>query len=366
MFRWVWVDEDERVLVRSNGRLSRWLGPGMHLLFTGFQRTRLERLDVASGAVAVKPEIYAVAPALDAEPVRIGALQIGLLEVDGRPARVLGPGDWLLVAGARSTRIRLIDAGDLVLELPRGYVEHIPQGVLLEVRVRAYERVLVYDGGRFERELGEGRWVLSHLGRALALHAVDLRERERSLVGQEVMTKDKVSLRLSLLLRYAIEDARRSVEGVRELEDALYAEAQLAARAEVAGRALDALLEDRAGAAARMRAAVAEQARAWGVRLHRLDVKDIVLPGDMKALLNRVIEAEKHAAAQVILRREETASTRSQANTARMLESNPMLVRLKTLETVERVASAVGPVTLVVGPSELESLRGWLAPPGTG
>ena len=74
-----------------------------------------------------------------------------------------------------------------------------------------------------------------------------------------------------------------------------------------------------------MAEALRERVEAWGAEVLKLDVKDLVLPGEMKQLLNQVIEAEKKAAARVILRREEVASTRSLANTAQMLERNPAL-----------------------------------------
>ncbi len=84
-----------------------------------------------------------------------------------------------------------------------------------------------------------------------------------------------------------------------------------------------------------------------------MDLKDVVLPGEMKTLLNQVIEAEKRAAANVILRREETAATRSLANTAKLLESNPTLLRLKELESWKEIAATVGNVTVVASPQQL-------------
>ena len=88
----------------------------------------------------------------------------------------------------------------------------------------------------------------------------------------------------------------------------------------------------------------------WGAEVTSVDLKDLILPGEMKTILNQVIEAEKRAAANVILRREETAATRSLANTAKLLEQNPVLVRLKELESLERLAEKVGSVTVFTAP----------------
>ena len=94
----------------------------------------------------------------------------------------------------------------------------------------------------------------------------------------------------------------------------------------------------------------------FGVRVERVGVKDVVLPGEMKTLLNRVIEAEKEAAANVILRREETAATRSLANTARVMAEQPVLLRLKELESMKEIAARIHEVRVVVGADGLKTL----------
>jgi hypothetical protein len=104
------------------------------------------------------------------------------------------------------------------------------------------------------------------------------------------------------------------------------------------------------------------------VRVERAGVKDVVLPGEMKTLLNRVIEAEKEAAANVILRREETAATRSLANTARVIAEQPVLLRLKELEALKEIAGRIREVRVVVGADGLKTLlpAGLLGPASSG
>jgi hypothetical protein len=85
-------------------------------------------------------------------------------------------------------------------------------------------------------------------------------------------------------------------------------------------------------------------------------VKDVVLPGEMKTLLNRVIEAEKEAAANVILRREETSATRSLVNTARLMADQPILMRLKELEAMKEIAGQIKDVRVVVGSESFRAL----------
>ena len=83
--------------------------------------------------------------------------------------------------------------------------------------------------------------------------------------------------------------------------------------------------------------------------MESIGVKDIILPGDMKELLGRVVEAEKAAQANVIRRREETNATRSLLNTAKVMESNAVALRLKELETLEKVTEKVGNLSVYGG-----------------
>jgi regulator of protease activity HflC (stomatin/prohibitin superfamily) len=143
------------------------------------------------------------------------------------------------------------------------------------------------------------------------------------------------------------------VRAVASLDAAVYTEAQMVARRWVAGATVDQLLERRHDARAAMRAELGERASRWGAAIVEMDLKDIVLPGEMKTILNQVIEAEKRAAANVILRREETAATRSLANTAKLLEQNPTLLRLKELEAWKEIAERVEQLTLIATPQDL-------------
>jgi hypothetical protein len=109
-------------------------------------------------------------------------------------------------------------------------------------------------------------------------------------------------------------------------------------RAVIGGYALDDLLTDKETVAAGLEAAVRRRAAAFGVSVLSLGIRDVILPGEMKALMNKVIEARKAADANLIMRREETAAMRSQANTARLLDNNPTLMRLRELDVLEKVA----------------------------
>jgi regulator of protease activity HflC (stomatin/prohibitin superfamily) len=167
---------------------------------------------------------------------------------------------------------------------------------------------------------------------------VDLREQVLDVAGQEIMTADKVTLRLNAVVAFKVVDPLLAMTVTENHVQALYREAQLALRACVGTRDLDALLGDKDDVARAIDADIRDRIAPFGLRLASFGIRDVILPGDMKDLLNKVTEARKAAEADLITRREETAAMRSQANTARILDSNPTLMRLRELEVLEKVA----------------------------
>jgi regulator of protease activity HflC (stomatin/prohibitin superfamily) len=153
------------------------------------------------------------------------------------------------------------------------------------------------------------------------------------------MTLDKVTLRLNAVVTFRVIDARQAVSTVENVRQALYRDAQLALRAIVGARELDAFLTDKDAVANELTEAVRPRAKALGLELLAMGIRDVILPGEMKDLLNKVTEAKKGAEANLIFRREETAAIRSQANTAKLLQDNPTLMRLRELEVLEKIAA---------------------------
>jgi regulator of protease activity HflC (stomatin/prohibitin superfamily) len=177
---------------------------------------------------------------------------------------------------------------------------------------------------------------------------VDLREATLDVGGQEVMTADKVTLRLNAVVTYRVADARRAVCAADDAKQALYREAQLALRAVVGARELDALLADKEVVARESEELLARRAGELGLAVVSAGVRDVILPGDMKELMNKVTEARKAAEANLVTRREETAALRSQANTAKLLADNPTLMRMRELEALEKIAAS-GHLNVMLG-----------------
>ena len=177
---------------------------------------------------------------------------------------------------------------------------------------------------------------------------VDLREQTLDIAGQDIMTADKVTLRMNAVVTYRVVDARQAVTVADGATQSLYREAQLALRAVVGTRELDTFLTEKDAVTSEFEEAVRRRAGELGLEIVSVGVRDIILPGEMKDLMNKVTEAKKAAEANLIVRREETAAMRSQANTAKLLADNPTLMRLRELEVLEKVASS-GKLSVVLG-----------------
>jgi len=264
-----------------------------------------------------------------------------LVWIDGRFCRVLDTGQHVIWSKFHTVAVEIVDARAVLFD-------HKDLNVILKSADSAktlnvitveegYEGVLFRDGA-FVKTLAPGQYAAWMRVGKVKLYHLDMRETVLDVGGQEIMTADKVTLRVNALVTYRVMDSRKSVEKVNDVSQALYREAQLALRAVVGTREIDALLADKNAVAAELEKIVGHRAEEFGIRVIGLGIRDIILPGEMKTLLNKVIEARKAAEANLIARREETSAMRSQMNTARLMQEIPSLMRLRELEVLERVA----------------------------
>ncbi len=167
--------------------------------------------------------------------------------------------------------------------------------------------------------------------------------------GQEILTKDRVGLRINLSATWQVADARKVCEELADHSDFLYRELQLALRAVVSTQTLDELLADKNRLNRQIQELVDSKVGEYGIQLKTVGARDIVLPGEMKTILAQVVEAEKRAEANLIKRREETQATRSLHNTAKVMKGNPTLLRLKELEVLEKITSQINTLNVYGG-----------------
>lgn len=275
----------------------------------------------------------------------------GLVWIDGRFSHLLPPGLYAYWNGAKEVRVEIVDAREVRFRHDDFKVIVRSANASHVLDVRTIERSAVgvsFQDGEYVETLPPGQYAFWRGVADAKVVEVDLREQTVDVAGQEIMTADKVTLRMNAVITHRVIDARKSVTVADGAMQSLYREAQLALRAVVATRELDAFLADKDAVTDEFAAAVRRRAGELGLEVVSVGIRDVILPGEMKDLLNRVTEAKKAAEANLISRREETAAMRSQANTARLLADNPTLMRLRELEVLEKVASS-GKLSVVLG-----------------
>jgi regulator of protease activity HflC (stomatin/prohibitin superfamily) len=353
----VTVKDGERALLTRNGRLERVLGPGRHRLFDLRSELVAEVFGVvrAEFPAARYAVIAAARPDLAAElfeVVETKADEFAIVSLDGRPVLIMTP--WQVrVYWKVTTRVE-VERIDVASE-PRVSARHIAMTdrtrltLVTEAVVENHEAGLLYVEGRLVERLAPGRHAFWNVGRKIEVKRLDLRPQAVEITAQEMLTRDRIALRVTLTAFRVIVDPERLVSVVPDVDAWLYRLAQFAIREAVAGRTLDEVLSAKASLDAELRDYVRERVADSGVAVTELGVKDVILPGEIRELVNKVVEAERVAKANLIRRQEETAATRSLLNTARLMEENPLLLRLKELESLERLVEKVGRIDLHAG-----------------
>ncbi len=223
--------------------------------------------------------------------------------------------------------------------------------------VEPHEKALLYVDGKLERVLEAGTYHFWKNQSVISVQKADLRQQQIEINGQEILTKDKAALRLNFFARYVVTDIMKALRDNKEYDKQLYIMLQLALREYIGGYSLDELLEKRNDIADAIIAVVKDKVVGLGVEVSACGIRDIILPGDMKEIMNQVLIAEKKAQANTIMRREETASTRSLLNTAKMMEENLMLFKLKEMEYVEKIADKISNISLSGGSDIVGQLK---------
>lgn len=358
--------QHQRGLHFRNGDMQRLLTPGTYRFWSKLwsrQRDTVEIVDTLTTRFEHKRLDYLLEePTLRDQllVVDLADNERALLWKDERLVQILGPGRYAYWRVPYRLRVETFDVNALRFTHKRleTILAHASANAHLSgVDVADYEDVLLFRNGALIDKLEQGRHVYWKGAGRITWKSVDKREQQADVAGQEIMTRDKVTLRVNLLLQYRVVDTVKAVTEVSDYAQTLYREAQLALRAAVGTRSLDQLLADKESVSGEVRNALAPRANEFGVSLISVGLRDIILPGEMKLILNQVIEAEKQAQANLIRRREETAAARSQANTAKLLAENPELAKMKELELLQDILRGSN-ATFVFGNAEIaEQIR---------
>jgi regulator of protease activity HflC (stomatin/prohibitin superfamily) len=353
------IGDAERGLVYRNRRFERVLAPGVYRLTAWRAEMEVVVHDIRAPDYTGK-DVDALINALGDRVhetfvlADIGINEVGLVSKHGKLEDVLAPGTrklyWRGLVPVTVQRVAM--TADLQVEA--GVARRLRQlGMLSKVavvlEVPAESVGLVYVDNTLAQVFAAGSYAFWNFQKNVAVETVELRVQSMEVSGQELLTRDKVSLRVNLAASVRVTDPVAARTKVAKYGDYVYRELQYGLRKAVAAKTLDELLGDKATLDAEIFAYVRGRVEELGVEVLGVGVKDVILPGEMREILNAVVQAEKQAQANVIRRREEANATRSLLNTAKLIEESPVLMRLKELEALEKVTEKVDKLTVFGG-----------------
>ncbi len=353
------IGDGERGLVYRNRQFEQVLGAGVYRFFDPLNRIEVRTFNIAAPEYAghdVDALIASLGEGLADVFVHadIGADEIGLVLRNGKLEDVLAPGSrrlyWRGLVRVEVQRASLADG----LELRADVAARLRQlgtlsKVAVAVEVPAESMGLVFVDGKLARTLAPGAYAFWNFRKNVSAETIELRVQSVEVSGQELLTRDKVSLRVNLAASVRVTDPVAARTKVAKFSDHLYRELQYGLRKAVSAKTLDELLGDKASLDADIFAYVRGKVTEFGLEVLGVGVKDVILPGEMKEILNSVVQAEKAAQANVIRRREEANAARSLLNTAKLIEESPTLMRLKELEALEKVTEKIDKLTVFGG-----------------
>ncbi|WPB74213.1 slipin family protein [Archangium violaceum] len=218
--------------------------------------------------------------------------------------------------------------------------------LVLKVIVPEGFTALLYRQGRFVRVLKPGAHRVSR--QVHGTQQVDMRQRYLTVPGQEVLSQEQVGLKVSIAVRFAVAEPEPALHRVQNYTEALYLAVQLALREEMGRHPLEELVAGRVDLGQRMRERVAGEIRAFGLSVESVEVKDVMLPADLRRAFSESLKAKKEAQAMLEKARGESAALRNLANAARLVEQHPSLLDLRMLQTLGGASTTPGN-TFVLG-----------------
>ncbi len=227
-------------------------------------------------------------------------------------------------------------------------------GLKREIIIWEYQCGLLYREGKFDHVLEPGRysfWAWEKVWVAV----VSTRQKSEVITGQSMLTADKIEVRVSLVAQYTVTDPVVAVNTVESYSDQLYQDLQLSLRDIVTEYEVDPLLEARSALGEALLVSVAPLAEQYGITLHRVGVRDIVLPGEVRTIFMQEVEADRTGRADLVRARHEIAAARARANTGKILSQNPHVVRMQEIDALIQLAGRSGSVILLPNMADLLS-----------
>jgi len=221
-----------------------------------------------------------------------------------------------------------------------------------EIVIHDYESGLLYEKGVFKEILDKGVYKVSKKGFEKEITVINKRIESITITGQEILTKDKLNLRLNILVRYRVIDPVKAIHEVDSYSASVYQDVQMSIRGIVGERELDEILSMRNIFDEKIQEEIQSKCEKYGVKIESMELKDVILPGNLKAIMTKEIEAKKESEIALIKARSEVASTRALINAANLVKEHPELMELKMMESLGKLADR-GNSTVIPLPSDI-------------
>lgn len=344
------VNENQRAFLFENGRFMKMLSSGKYHIFA---KNTVETVDINA---AISSSYASLETILEDDEVRactdvidVPDNHIALHFVNGNFKECLKAGKYAFWKIYDKHKFQLEDISEPMVSenIPKYIFMNIPSVQLYtQINVEEYQKARLYYDNKFVKLLDSGTYYFWKNGTKITADFVDTRLIQMNVAGQELLTKDKVTIRTSLVCSYRITDYIKVATEIDNYAEQIHVACQLAMRDYVSRYRLDEILESKEQMSEYIFAKLKENEQQFFVEISQASVKDIILPGEIRDIMNTVLVAEKKAQANVITRREEVASTRSLLNTAKLMDENTTLYKLKELEYLERICDKVGSISV--------------------
>ncbi len=363
--KFVNIADNERALLFRKNSFKKILEPGSYRIMNFLNNIRVDVYDITE--TELKHDLGKFLVTTYGEQLKsyinsfdIKENEVGLVYEDGKLTDIIEPGNFKMFwKGSINVEVKIIDIKEnyevdqkflaLLVRNKNNIVNGMVERAIFYIELPDNYVGLLKVNGKLEKQLKTGSYGYWNFNRNVDVKVIDCRLQTMEVSGQEILTKDRVSLRVNLSASYRVVDTVKAATLLGNYKDFLYREFQLAVREVVGMRTLDQLLVDKEQINTVVEKSVQSKSLEYGIQVQDIGMKDIVLPGEMREILNQVVEAQKAAEANLIKRREETQATRSLHNTAKMMEGNAILMRLKELEALERVTESIDNITVYGG-----------------
>ena len=360
-FKKIIISESERGFLIKKGRFIKMLSAGSYIqsnnkqiFVTKISEPLTSRFDMTVLNIFLKDENFKNQVIIQEVPDK----QVAVHEVDGHFKEILKSGKYIYWEITEHHSFQLYDMTNPEIPADTQLCENLYKaGCMAKLGISENQKGLLFINEKFEKELTSGIYYFWQNGSTrYQVRYIEMKKRLLNLTGQEILTKDKVGIRLNFVCNFQVIDCVKACLEIDDYEEQFRTAVQLTVREFVAECTLDEILAQRDKIAKQILEILKPKAKILYIDVWDAGIKDIILPGDVREIINTVLLAEKKAQANVITRREEVASTRSLLNTAKLMDENKTLYKLKELEYLEKICENVGNIS-VSGGDLLEHLR---------